>query len=143
QVCEPDSWTAIIRNERFTRYWQAMQVGHLRREKVVVFLSKRIAINPPTTGRATSVQDHYRRVLEQYNEMFDQQGRVLASLFEPHGCRVTALGTDDLFRYYAAFFNPSYLRRDNYDPIGQFRENETIQQNCWHQGVQGGRAFGF
>lgn len=143
QLCEPESWAAITRNERFSRYWQAMQAGQLRREKVVIFLSKRIEMNPPTTGRSKSVQEHYRRVLEQYNAAFDQHGRILASLYEPHGCRVTALGTDDLFRYYAVFFNPSYLRRDNYDPIGQFRENETIQQNCWNQGVQGGRAFGF
>jgi hypothetical protein len=26
-------------------------------------------------------------------------------------------------------------------PIGQFREDESVQQNCWHQGVQG-RNFG-
>ena len=25
--CEPDSWTGIARNERFNRYWQAMQSG--------------------------------------------------------------------------------------------------------------------
>ncbi len=143
QLCEPESWTAITRNERFNRYWQAMQAGRLRREKVVVFLSKRIDLNPPSTAKTQAVEDHYRRVLEQYNDAFDQHGRILASLYEPHGCRVTALGTDDLFRYYATFFNPSYLRRDNYDPIGQFREDETIQQNCWHQGVQGGRTFGF
>src|SRR5262245_40063335 len=28
--CEPDSWSAITRNERFNRYWQAMQSGKLR-----------------------------------------------------------------------------------------------------------------
>jgi hypothetical protein len=53
------------------------------------------------------------------------------------------MSTADLLRYYATFFNPSYLRRDNYDPIGQFREEETIHQNCWHQGVQAGKTFGF
>ena len=45
--CEPDSWTAIARNERFNRYWQAMQSGKLRREKLVLFLSKRIDVNAP------------------------------------------------------------------------------------------------
>ena len=38
--CEPDSWAAMTRNERFNRYWQAMQSGRLRREKLVLFLSK-------------------------------------------------------------------------------------------------------
>ena len=141
--CEPESWAAITRNERFNRYWQAMQTGQLRREKLVLFLSKRIAANPPNGATGRTLTQHYQRSLAQYRESFDQHGRVIASLFEPHGCRVTAFSGDDLFRYYATFFNPSYLRRDNYDPIGQFRPEETLHQNCWHQGVQGGKAFGF
>jgi len=141
--CKPDSWAAISRNERFCRYWRAMQNGQLRREKLVLFLSQRVSINPPAGGNRRTLEDHYNRVLTQFGEAFNQHGRVLASLFEPHGCRATAMDTEDLFRYYAEFFNPSYLTRDNYDPIGQFREEETIQQNCWHQGIQAGKTFGF
>jgi len=141
--CEPGSWAAISRNERFNRYWKAMQSGQLRREKLVLFLSKRIAANPPAGADKAMLDEHYRRILAQYNEGFEQHGRVISSLFEPHGCRITSMSTEDLFRYYATFFNPSYLRRDNYDPIGQFREEETIHQNCWHQGVQAGKTFGF
>lgn len=141
--CEPDSWAAISRNERFNRYWRAMQTGQLRREKLVLFLSKRIAANPPAGASKTLLDEHYRRILAQYSEGFEHHGRVLTSLFEPHGARVTSMSTEDLFRYYATFFNPSYLRRDNYDPIGQFRAEETIHQNCWNQGVQAGKTFGF
>lgn len=141
--CDPDSWSAIARNERFNRYWRAMQDGRLRREKLVLFLSKPINVNPPAGASQELLHEHYKRILGQYGEGFDQHGRVIASLLEPHGCRVSAMSTEDLFRYYATFFNPSYLRRDNYDPIGQFREEETIQQNCWHQGVQAGKTFGF
>ncbi len=141
--CEPGSWAAISRNERFNRYWKAMQSGQLRREKLVLVLSKRIAANPPAGANKPMLDEHYRRILAQYSEGFEQHGRVISSLFEPHGCRITSMSTGDLFRYYATFFNPSYLRRDNYDPIGQFREEETIHQNCWHQGVQAGKAFGF
>jgi type IV secretion system protein TrbE len=61
--CEPDSWTGIARNERFNRYWQAMHSGKLRREKLVLFLSKRIDINSPATTTKTAIADHYRRVL--------------------------------------------------------------------------------
>lgn len=143
EKCEPGSWAAISRNERFNRYWRAMQEGRLRREKLVLFLSRRITANAPAGAGREMLNEHYRRILAQYNEEFEQRGRVLTSLFEPRGCRVSPLSTADLFRYYATFFNPSYLRRDGYDPIGQFREEETIHQNCWHQGVQGGKAFGF
>jgi hypothetical protein len=141
--CEPDSWTGIARNERFNRYWQAMHSGKLRREKLTLFLSKRIEVNPPATTTKTAIADHYRRVLAQFNEAFAQHRCVIASLFEPHGCGVSSMSTEDLFRYYATFLNPSYLKRDNYDPIGQFREEESVHQNCWHQGVQAGRNFGF
>ena len=141
--CEPDSWAAITRNERFNRAWKAMQSGQLRREKLVLFLSKRIAVSPPAGASKLLLEEHYQHLLTQYNEAFDQHGRVMASLFEPHGSRVSSMSTEDLFRYYSTFFNPSYLRRDNYDPIGQFREEATIHQNCWHQGVQAGKNFGF
>ena len=140
---EPDSWPTISRHERFNRYWHAMQSGQLRREKLVIFLSRHITVNPPVNASGKALGEHYRRILHQYNEGFAQHSRVMASLLEPHGCRVTPMSTDDLFRYYATFFNPSYLKRDNYDPIGQFRAEETIHQNCWHQGVQGGKTFGF
>jgi hypothetical protein len=143
ECCEPGSWVAMTRNERFNRYWQAMQSGRLRREKLVLFLSKRITTNPPASADKQLLADHYRRVLHQFNEAFDQHRRVNASLFEPHGCRVTAMSTEDLFRYFATFLNPSYLKRENYDPIRQFKPAETIHQNCWHQGVQAGRNFGF
>ncbi len=143
EKCDSGSWSAITRNERFNRYWLAMQGGKLRREKLVLFLSKRIAVNPPVGAGKAVLKDHYRRILAQYHEAFEQHGRVIASLFEPHGCGVTSMSTADLYRYYATFFNPSYLRRDHYDPIGQFREEETIHQNCWHQGVQAGKTFGF
>jgi hypothetical protein len=143
ECCKPDSWAAITRNERFNRYWQAMQSGRLRREKLVLFLSKPITTNAPASADQKLLADHYRRVLHQFNEAFDQHRRVIASLFEPHGCRVTAMSTEDLFRYFATFLNPSYLKRENYDPIRQFKPEETIHQNCWHQGVQAGRNFGF
>jgi hypothetical protein len=141
--CEPDSWTSITRNERFNRYWQAMQNGKLRREKLVLFLSKPITTNPPAGASQQLLQQHYERILRQYSEGFEQHGRVIGSLLEPHGCRVLPMSTADLFRYFTTFLNPSYLQRDNYDPIGQFREEESIHQNCWHQGVQAGKTFGF
>ncbi len=141
--CQPDSWSAISRNERFNRYWHAMSTGQLRREKLVIFLSKRIPTNPPASTNTGTLADHYRRVLAQFNEAFEHHRLVMAALFDSHGCRVSAMTSEALFRYFAAFLNPSYLKRAQYDPIGQFRADETLHQNCWHQGVQAGRNFGF
>ena len=141
--CEPDFWVAITRNERFNRSWRAMQSGRLRREKLVLFLSKRITGNPSVSTDKQLLANHYRRVLHQFNEAFEQYRHVIASLFEPHGCRVTSMSTEDLFRYFAVFLNPCYLKRENYDPIRRLEPEETIHQNCWHQGVQARQTFGF
>lgn len=89
--CEPDSWAAITRNERFNRYSRAMHSGRLRCEKLALFLSKRITTNPPASADKQLLADQYRRVLHQFNEAFEQHRRVIASLFEPHGCEVTAI----------------------------------------------------
>jgi hypothetical protein len=141
--CAADSWAAISCNERFNRYWHSMRSGWLRREKLVLFLSKPITTTPPASAEKQFLVEHYRRVLQQFNEAFDQHGRVIASLFQPHGCRITAMSTEHLFRYFANFLNPSYFKREDYDPIRQSEPEETIHQNCWHQGVQAGRSFGF
>jgi hypothetical protein len=97
--CEPDSWAAIARNERFNRYWHAMQAGQLRREKLVLFLSKRITLDPPAAASQDNLSAHYQRILTQYREAFDQHGRVIASLFEPHGGSIRSMSSEDLFRF--------------------------------------------
>ena len=124
--CEPDSWAAITRNERFNRYWQAMQSGRLRREKLVLFLSKRITTNPPASADKQLLADHYRRVLHQFNEAFDQHRRVIASLFEPHGCRVTSMSTEDLFRYFAT------LSQSLLPQAGELRPDSPVQAGGNH-----------
>lgn len=140
--CEPSSWAAITRNERFNRYWQAMQSGGLRREKLLLFLSKKIDADPPVSTSRKGLEEHYQRLLSQYNEAFAQHGRVLASLFEGHGCGVTAMGTKDLYRHYATFFNPSYLHRDGYDPIGQFRRRKPSIRIAGTKGCKRGKTLG-
>jgi hypothetical protein len=127
---KPNSWASITRNERFNRYWHAMQSGKLRRERLILFLSKRITTDPPASADKQLIADYYRRVLHQFNEAFEQHRRVIGSLLEPHGCRVTVMATEDLFRYFATFLNPSYLKRDNYDPIGQFSRRKQFTRTA-------------
>ena len=57
---------------------------------------KHITTNPPASADQKLLADHYRCVLHQFNEAFDQHRRVIASLFEPHGCRVTAMSTEEI-----------------------------------------------
>ena len=45
----------------------------------------------PRAQTSNSSPIRTRRVLHQFNEAFEQHRRVIASLFEPHGCEVTAI----------------------------------------------------
>jgi hypothetical protein len=116
-----------------------MQSGRFRREKLVLFLSKPITMNPPASADKRFLADHYRRILHQFNEFFDQHRRVIALLFEPHGCRVTSMSTEDLFRYFAIFLNASYLKRENYVPIRQFRRRKPSTRTA---GIRASRQGG-
>jgi hypothetical protein len=54
-----------------------MQAGQLRREKLVLFLSRRIAVDPPAASSEDTLTAHYQRILTLYREAFDQHGRPI------------------------------------------------------------------
>ena len=47
-------WTRRCRNERFTRYWQAMLDRKLRRQKLVLYISRSIDADPGALHSAAS-----------------------------------------------------------------------------------------
>jgi hypothetical protein len=138
-----NSWTRHTRNERFNRYWQRMQQGTLRRERLYIYLSKKITVNPPSTLSGYKLLEHNRKVIGQLVQHFEYHYHILHSLFDAVGCRVIPMKDEDHFRHFARVLNPSYATRFDYDPINQFHPNDTIQQNCWNSGCQGGKNFGF
>ena len=83
-----------------------------------------------------------RRILRQFSEAFDQHRRIIASLFEPHGwprsvdvhariCSATSRSSSI----------PPISSATTTTPSDNSAEEETIHQNCWHQGVQAGRKL--
>jgi len=120
-----------------------MQSGGLRREKLLLFLSKKIDADPPSSPSLKGLEEHYQRLLAQYNEAFAQHGRVLASLFEGHGCGVTAMGTEDLYRHYATFFQsllPTYAMVTTRS-VSSVRRKPSIR-TAGIKGCRRGRASG-
>ena len=65
------------------------------------------------------------------------------SHFEPHGCGISAMSTE----IYSATTRPSSTHPTSsattMTPSDNFEKTKSVQQNCWHQGVQAGRNFGF
>lgn len=124
-------WTRRCRNERFLRYWQAMKNRRLRREKLTLFLSRRIETTPgiKLTGRA--LQHYYDQLLGELASEFQQFHELVASIFTGQGARVVPMTDADHFRHYHRFLNPAVTARFDYDPLDTFRPERSIQENCW------------
>ncbi len=137
------AWSRRTRNERFHRYFSAMEEGLLRRERLVIFLSRRIPVDPPAGAAHTQLTQHFEQLAEQMNLGFQQSFQILQGLLDQFGARVNPMDSEQLVRCFARFFNPSYPRRTQFDPVVSYDENLSIQENFWNGGCQGGKTFGF
>lgn len=136
-----NAWTRRNRNERFARYWRAMSERKLRRQRVVLYLSRGLEGVPPRTAAAR--RDYYRNLLDQLETEFSQQGHLLSEIFGPTGARVIPMGDLDHYRHYRHFLNPSLAERIDFDPADGFAPELSIQENAWHSEGAGLREVGF
>jgi hypothetical protein len=135
------------RDERFTRYWSLMKERKLRRERVVLYLSKRITVAPPLSNAWEVHFSHYSALLAEYESEFRNHAMILENIFTGTGTRIHPMANEDLFAHFSVFLNPSLLDRFDFDCRKLFRPLDTIQDNCLHAAAQSGSkqrpAFGF
>jgi hypothetical protein len=136
-------WSKRVREGIFERLSNRMKNNQLRREQLVIFLSKPITTNTPLTLNPKQEAEYYRSLLKTLGESLHHNYSVMNSILNAAGCTVDPMDDEDHARYFAHFLNPSYSRRANFDPIGLFRSEETIQENFWNSGCQSGKNFGF
>ena len=142
QQCS-NEWSKRVREAIFTRLWDRMNNNQLRKEQLVIFLAKPITTNAPLTLSVEQETEHYRSALKTMSEALDHQYSVMASILSSAGCSIQPMDDEAHARHYARFLNPSYTTRSDFDPLGLFNPEETIQENFWHGGCQGGKEFGF
>src|SRR6478672_11990419 len=111
-------WTRRTRNERFTRYWQAMQERRLRRQRLVLYFSRKIDNAAPTGATAGGLRKHYEVVLQQLGSEFSQLHEMLGQIF--HGSRIAPMGDPDHYRHTSRFLNPSLAERFDFDPLNTY-----------------------
>jgi hypothetical protein len=128
-------WTRRCRNERFSRYWQAMQNRELRRQRLVLYFSRRVESTPPVGDTGAGLRKHYEIVLEELASEFAQLHGMLGQIFP--GARVEPMGDLDHYRQATRFLNPSLAERFDFDPLETFVPELSIQDNCWHSEAQG------
>ncbi|PYJ85231.1 MAG: hypothetical protein DME22_09925 [Verrucomicrobia bacterium] len=136
-------WTKRARNERFTRYWQAMSERKLRRQRVILYISRALENVPTTFQIAAARRDYYATLLDQLVTEYDHVFRLLLEIFGSAGARILPMSDLDHFRHYKRFLNPSLAERFDYDPSDSFAEELTIHENCWHSEGSGQSDFGF
>jgi len=136
-------WTRRARNERFTRYWQAMSERKLRRQRVILYISRALENVPTAFQTAASRRDYYATMLDQLATEHEHVFRLLLEIFGSAGARILPMSDLDHFRHYKRFLNPSLAERFDYDPSNGFAEDLTIHENCWHSEGSGQSDFGF
>src|SRR6266511_4035123 len=136
-------WTRRARNERFTRYWQAMSERKLRRQRVILYISRALESVPTAFQTAAARRDYYATLLDQLATEYEHVFRLLLEIFGSAGARILPMSDLDHFRHYKRFLNPSLAERFEYDPSDSFAEELTIHENCWHSEGSGQSDFGF
>ena len=136
-------WTKRVRNERFSRYWNAMSERQLRRQRVILYISRVLENVPRAFQTATARRDYYSTLIEQLHSEFEHVHRLLLEIFDSTGSRVLPMTDLDHFRHFTRFLNPSFNDRFDFDPIEGFAPGLTIHENCWHSEGNGQSDFGF
>ncbi len=109
-------WTKRARNERFSRYWQAMSERKLRRQRVILYISRSLENTPKSFQSPAARRDYYATLLDQLEIEFEHIHRLILEIFGSGGTRVLPMSDLDHFRHYKRFLNPSLNDRFDYDP---------------------------
>lgn len=113
-----EPFTRFIRYERSYRYRDAMEAGNLRRERLRVFLTRRVDTIRNHSESFLKGQEKYLREI-----MMTMEGVVPDSVVRP-------LGDEEHMHYLRRFFNPTMFARNVGEVPGQFDYRDTILQNC-------------
>ena len=138
-----NAWTRRCRNERFERYWLAMTERRLRRQRLVLYVSRKIDSSAKGIQSKSALTEYYEQLLGQLRSEFEHVYELLTNIFSGQGARIKPMKDADHFRHYKTFLNPSLAERFDYDPIDGFDPELSIQENCWHSEGNGQQDFGF
>lgn len=136
-------WTKRVRNERFSRYWKAMSERQLRRQRVILYVSRVLENVPRSFQTAAARRDYYATLLDQLQSEFEHVHRLLLEIFDSTGSRLLPMTDLDHFRHFKRFLNPSLNERFDFDPSAGFAPELSIHENCWHSEGNGQSDFGF
>ncbi|MCI0539169.1 MAG: hypothetical protein L0Z50_28510 [Verrucomicrobiales bacterium] len=80
-----NSWTKLCRNERFERYWRAMTERRLRRQKLVLYISRKLDGSTKGIRSKSGLSEYYHHLLEQLRAEFEHVHDLLNTIFSGPG----------------------------------------------------------
>lgn len=122
-----NSWTRFNREELFHRLTDQQNKGILRREKHILWFSKRVS-TPISKVLTTSdaVQKHLNVLLTREHGVFENLHRTLQQSLGAFA-KVNALNSAQNFLGYRNFLNPSLSQQDSASALHEFDEEASIQ----------------
>jgi hypothetical protein len=139
---EPACQTA--RNFPFLHFWEQMQKGRLRRQRVAIVVGRPIAGPGRVPRRVKAAARHYDELLAQCHSEFAEFGHQLHALFSGISGGAIPMTNEDHFKVILHTLNPSIAQRFGFDPVQGFNINRSILDNCWHGALRGrGGTRGF
>ena len=110
-------WTKRARNERLARYLEAMNARTLRRQRVILYISRTLENVPRTFSTSSAMREYYCTLLDQLQGEYAHAHHLLMEIFAGAGARVLPMNDLDHFRHYKTFLNPSLSERCDFDPV--------------------------
>ena len=115
----------------------------LRRQRLAIYVSRRIESGPDFDASAADLTTHYNHLLDQLEREFAQVHELLVATFAGQGAHVTPMQDADHYRHLSTFLNPSYAENIALDPINSFDPQYSIHENCWHSEATAQKDVGF
>lgn len=131
-----------LRQRILRRELERRQRRGLRREVLVLCISRSVRAYSGNVRTRPSLEAYYDRLLGQFRTQFDELTATLRCIL---GTDSTMTPMDDLanFTYYLKFLNPSLADQADADLAAQFNPALTIQENCLNSDGVGLQNIGF
>ncbi len=124
-------WCRFVRKDRYNRAMEAMEKHELRREKLRVFLSRKIDARLPirSVGRASQRQ-YIDRLVEQEKKSFETYLSTMRALFD--NTVIEPMSDEDHFQALRRYANPSLAEGGKAEEVAHEMDAAmTIQENVW------------
>jgi type IV secretion system protein TrbE len=122
-------WQVYNRTERYERYRLAMQERKLRRESLVVFITRVIDAAPEFSLSESSMAKHFEALARREALAFEQVTAAAVQTLFPD-CRVRLMNDREHFVHYYRFLNPSVGASVPEGVFEAYDETLSIQENC-------------